>query len=201
LGFVVAAAFVSSSLQLVVSDVTGHGASGFVYAMVGFIWVAGKRLPRFKDMLDTRTLQIFTIWLVACIVATQLKIWQVANAAHVSGLLFGAVVAGVFYLPGKRLLMLTGLAVILAASTVPLFWCPWSPTWLTHQAYDAHLAGNYDAAVKRYTQLIARAGESVWALENRASAYQSLGEMEKAEADFRRVRELDPSKNKSAITH
>src|SRR5438105_15702725 len=77
LGFFLVAACVSSSFQLAVSDSTGIGASGVVYAIFGFMWPTRHRYPRFNEVLDARTIQIFVIWLVGCVVATYLKVWNV----------------------------------------------------------------------------------------------------------------------------
>src|SRR5262249_30627858 len=114
LAFFVAAGFVSSSFQLAMSDSTGIGASGVVYAIFGFMWAARFHFRDFRDVLDVRTANIFMVWLVACIIVTALDIWNVGNAAHVSGMLFGGVVAGCFVL--KRRLMVVALAVLLIAS-------------------------------------------------------------------------------------
>ena len=98
LSFVLVAGFVSSAYQLVVTDSTGIGASGIGYALFGFMWATRHRYPLFLEVLDGKTIQLFMIWLVGCIVATYLNLWQVANTAHVAGLLFGGLVAGAFAL-------------------------------------------------------------------------------------------------------
>src|SRR5258708_5381948 len=105
LAFVLTAGFVSSALQLAVSDSTGIGASGVVYAIFGFMWETRHLFRSFLQVLDQRTANIFMVWLVGCIVATFLEIWNVGNAAHVSGMLFGGIVAGCFVLrPWRRLM-------------------------------------------------------------------------------------------------
>lgn len=193
LGFYVAAAFVSSSLQLAVSDTTGIGASGAVYAIFGFMWLTRHRYPQFKEVLDERTIQIFVIWLVGCVIATYLKIWSVGNAAHISGLLFGGAVAGSFVLRYKQRLMLAGLIALVILSIIPLFWCPWSVTWLSLKAYNAHASERYDVALDRYTQIIRLDPDNAWAHMNRGYVYEELGESAKAQADMQKARELDPS--------
>lgn len=63
LAFVIVSAFVSSSFQLAVTDNTGIGASGVIYAIVGFMWPTRHRYPRFNEVLDTRMIRFFVIWL------------------------------------------------------------------------------------------------------------------------------------------
>ena len=193
LAFYLVAAFVSSSFQLSTSDSTGIGASGVVYGIFGFMWFARHRYPSFNEVLDSRTIGIFVLWLFGCIVATVLKVWEVGNAAHVSGLVFGVAVAAAFVLRYKTKLVLAGMSAMLVMSIVPLFWCPWSLTWLSNQAFDAHIAEDYEVALRRYTQIIEREPDNAWAHLNRSMVYEELGEADKAEADLQRAQELDPS--------
>lgn len=193
LAFFITSAFVSSSFQLAVSGGTGIGASGVVYAIFGFMWPTRHRCSQFNEVLDARTVQIFIIWLVGCVVASHLKVWEVGNAAHISGLLFGGAVAGAFFLPFKPRLVLTGLVALIIFSIIPLFWCPWSVTWLSHKAYKAHAAARYGAAIDRYAQIIHLDPDNAWAYLNRSYAYQALGQNDNADADLRKAREIDPS--------
>jgi GlpG protein len=193
LGFFIGSAFISSSLQLAISDSTGYGASGVVYAIFGFMWPVRHRFPQFNEALDQRTVNIFVLWLVGCVVATLLKIWQVGNAAHISGLLFGAAVAGYFAVGYKPRLMLTGISALIVGAIAPLFWCPWSVTWLSNKAYRAHVTQRYDEAADFYTRIIQMDPNNAWAYHNRSAVYESLGNSEKARADLEKARKLDPS--------
>ncbi len=193
LGFFLASAFVSSSFQLAVSDGTGFGASGVVYAIFGFMWPTRHRYPPFNRVLDARTILIFLLWLAGCVITTYLQIWDVGNAAHISGLLFGCTVAGYFVLYRKSRLMLAGLVALIGLSIVPLFWCPWSVTWLSGKAYDAHVAERYEEAIDGYTRVIVLDPDDAWAYANRASAHEALGDSDKAQADLKKAREIDPS--------
>ena len=193
LALFVASAFVSSSFQLAVSDDTGIGASGVVYAIFGLAWVARYRFPRLKEVLDKRTIYIFIIWLLGCFVATQSGVWEVGNAAHTSGLLFG-VLAGGYFVPRLRpRLVLVGLAAMFALSIVPLFWCPWSVLWLSTQAYNAHAARQYDRAIERYSQVIRMEPDNAWAYYNRSTVYEELDEPHKAQEDRQKALAIDPS--------
>ncbi len=50
-GMLLAAAVISSSVQLGISGSTGHGASGVVYALFGPIWASRKAVPAFSEAL------------------------------------------------------------------------------------------------------------------------------------------------------
>ena len=93
--FIIVAAFVSSSFQLAISDSTGIGASGVRLCNVRIHVANLVSLSSFQlEVLDPSTIRLFVIWLPGCVVATWLKVWEVGNAAHIAGLMFGGAVAG-----------------------------------------------------------------------------------------------------------
>jgi len=71
----------------------GIGLSGVGYGFFGLLWMLSKYDPEFADAIDPRTVQIFLIWFIFCIVTTVAKIMPVANLAHAGGLILG-VLAG-----------------------------------------------------------------------------------------------------------
>jgi GlpG protein len=197
LAFFLASALVSSSCQLAVSDDTGIGASGVVYALFGFMWLARDRFPEFRQVVDQRIATFFVAALVACLVASYLTAWQVGNAAHISGMAFGCLVAASFVLHYKPRLTLAGLAGLVVLSIIPLFWCPWSVAWLSDKAYRAHEGRRYQEAIDLYTQVLQMDPQNAWAYYNRSSAYEALGDARQAEADLKKARELDPEIKRS----
>lgn len=68
---------------------TPIGLSGVVYAYFGLTWVLSKRTHRFAGIIDRTTSMIFMVWLVLCIVLTQMGMMNVANIAHIVGLIIG----------------------------------------------------------------------------------------------------------------
>ncbi|MGA2258451.1 MAG: rhomboid family intramembrane serine protease, partial [Thermoguttaceae bacterium] len=187
-----AAAVVSSGCELAVADTTGHGASGVVYAIFGFMLVLRDRFPGFREVVSRQTIQLFIAWLVICMATTYMNVWQVGNAAHLSGLLFGSAIAAVFVLKYKRALLVPALITLVLVSVVPVFWCPWSTTWLGVQATRAYVAGNNEQAIDYYGRLISKAPNAAWAYYNRGCSYYELGEDEKAKADFSQAAKIDP---------
>lgn len=191
--FLIAAAAVSSSCQLALSDTTGIGFSGVGYAIFGFVWVARKSYPQLSEVMSPQVVKLFLCWMAACILFTQMQILSVGNAAHVSGLLFGAVCAGFVLFPTRRILVGIGLFGFAAAALTPTVWSPWSTAWLQNAAYEAHADKQYAKAVELYTRIILREPKNAWAWQNRSSAYLALGEVEKATTDFAEARRIDPS--------
>jgi len=192
LAFFVAAAFVSSAFQLAASDTTGIGASGVVYAIFGFMWPTRSKYPVFAEVLDLQTIQLFVIWMGGCIVAQYLQVADIGNAAHVFGFLFGAAIARGFALPFVPKLFRVAAALLVIGGTIPLFWCPWSVSWLNTAAYNAHVAEDYKQAVSYYSRAVRIDPQNAWAYLNRSYAFEALGQRVKASADLQRAREIDP---------
>jgi GlpG protein len=74
------------------------GMSGVVYGLLGFSWVGSAVQPEWK-IQPTPAIMLFMVgWLVACIfgVVSALGFGDIANAAHVGGLLSGAVLGAAF---------------------------------------------------------------------------------------------------------
>lgn len=193
LAFFTLAGLVSSAFQFAVSDDTGIGASGVVYAIFGFMWLARGRYPEFGKVLDRRTIGIFLLWLAGCIVASYLDLLNVGNAAHVSGLLFGGAVAGVFVVGRKTAFWRAGLAALMMLPIAPFFWCPWSVSWLSLEAFAAHDAGETQRAIDLYTRILEIEPEDAWARYSRGVAYGDLGDEAKAQADIEKARQIDPT--------
>lgn len=86
LGFIAVSALFSNVAQYVLHGPNFGGMSGVLYAMAGYIWIAGKYNPASGLYLDRQTITYLLIWLVVCFTGV---IGPVANAAHVAGLLVG----------------------------------------------------------------------------------------------------------------
>jgi GlpG protein len=189
---IVGAALVTSGSQLAVSDATGIGASGVVYSIFGFMFVLRSRFPAFREVVSSQTVNLFIVWLVVCMITTYANLWQVGNAAHVSGLLFGSAIAGLV-LKRRRLLLAPALTALVVGSLLPVFWCPWSVTWLGVQASRAYAAGDHERAIAYCGRVIARDPSAAWAYYNRGVSCLATGDRETARADFAKASSLDPN--------
>jgi GlpG protein len=64
------------------------GLSGVVYALFGYVWMKGEVQPEQGLSIDSRNTTIMIAWLFICMTGA---VGNVANAAHVGGLVAGAV--------------------------------------------------------------------------------------------------------------
>jgi GlpG protein len=85
-----------------------------------------------------------------------------------------------------------GLTCLILLAVVPLFWSPWSAGWAGKQGYDAHARHDYAKAISWYQRSIDLGGDPVWALENLALVYNSMGEQSKFDAALEKLRQRDP---------
>ena len=66
------------------------GMSGVVYALFGYVWIKGKYEPHLNMGLSHQTVLIMMVWLIICMIGV---IPNVANAAHLVGLIVGVAMA------------------------------------------------------------------------------------------------------------
>jgi tetratricopeptide (TPR) repeat protein len=205
--FFVGAAWVSSALQLAVGGETGIGFSGVGYALFGFMWVARARIPSFQPLIIGSVIGLFLGWLVFCIVVSHVGVMNVANTAHFAGLIFG-VLLGSAVLPRWRRAAILGAAFLCVASTVTVFWVPWSPTWHSFHAWKAVEDGDHDRAIAGFTRAIELDAGYYAAWTGRGQARRLAGDYDAdsergwvqylsgdydgALADFKQALEFDP---------
>jgi len=187
------AAFVSSAAQLAWSDQTGIGLSGVIYAFFGFMWVARRRWPEFTKVVHRDTIGIFVAWLALCIVLTRAGVWNVGNAAHMVGLLYGSLLGMGAALASRRTAALIASGALVAASVGVLFYAPWSPTWTAGRAYALHASKDYAAAERRYVRALDLGVDPAWVWGNLARLYQATGEKEKYEQALAQLRGISPA--------
>lgn len=170
--FFVVASIISSGAQLAVSDDTGIGLSGVLYAFFGFMWPASAKCPTFRAFLTRKTVNLLIFWLGLCVVMTWLEVWAIGNAAHVAGLLFGVLVAGAVTLRWRPILTRPALLALCLTCLVPAFWCPWSAMWSAVQGDRAYDADRYEAAIGWYERSLELGPEAPdWVLHNLAWCY------------------------------
>jgi GlpG protein len=187
------AAIVSSAAQLSVSGQTGIGMSGVLYAMFGFMWVARRRYPVFSAVVTQRIAAIFLVWLILCLALAKFADWQIGNAAHFGGLLFGAL-SGLAVVDGRRSAVpRVAAAALVLGSIASIFWCPWSFEWVASRAYAAHVREDYRAAVSWYRKCHRFDRQPVWVLQNLALAYAAMPDEEAAySSTLDALREMSP---------
>lgn len=98
-------ALVSNVSQFIFSDAALFGGlSGVLYAVLGHCWIYQRIYPRASYALPSGVVAMMLIWLLLCLfgVVTALGFGQIANAAHVSGLLLGCLSGAVFALSARQ---------------------------------------------------------------------------------------------------
>jgi GlpG protein len=161
---ILSSALVSSLSELSFGDTTGIGLSGIGYSLFGFIFVKRRTSEDYKDYLDQRTKQLFLFWLVICFVLTQTKTWNVGNAAHVGGLLWGMFLAYISkYDYPKQWVFGVSFVAILTSS---IFWNPFSVSWLSHKAFELHKNQKVDEAMIAYQEILNRDPDNAFAKAN-----------------------------------
>lgn len=94
LGFVLLAALGSNFSQFWFSGPSLFGGlSGVLYALLGFCWIHQRLVPVPAYTLPKGVVGMMLVWLLLCLsgLITALGFGQIANAAHVSGLVIGCV--------------------------------------------------------------------------------------------------------------
>ena len=132
---ILASAVVSSGAQLAFSEQTGIGFSGVVYALFGYMLAVRHMEPRYRWIIDKRTIGWLLGWLILCIVLSALDILNIGNAAHVAGLLFGYCVGNALVARTRVIPSRIGLAVLILLPVLSSFYMPWSESWRERQEY------------------------------------------------------------------
>lgn len=198
----ISAGIIASLYQLGFSPSMGIGFSGIGYALFGFVFVKTRFDERYKGFMTRRTTILFIAWLFLCIGLTLTGLWRVGNAAHVSGMLWGALI-GFLACKTKWVLRILVPTVVMGVSMIPLFWAPWNIGWLSVQAYDLHDARKLEEAKVYYEKILEKDSTYSFALDNMKLIYleeltdsfqqaQQLGEYAKAIEYCEKVLELEP---------
>ncbi|HKS37655.1 MAG TPA: rhomboid family intramembrane serine protease [Verrucomicrobiae bacterium] len=191
--FFLASAIFSSAAEFAFSGTTGIGASGVAYALFGFMWLNRNRVKEFRDVLTPKLVSWFFIWLVGCVVATLTGVWEVGNAAHIGGLLFGAGIALRPVCPARRKLITSALSVAGVVSLVPLFWAPWSFEWTSVQALRAHEKADIATAIKWYRRSMELGQDKAWCLSSMGVLYAWQGDHAAYRQTLDELRRIDPA--------
>lgn len=188
--FALGSAVSGSAAQLLASTDTGIGASGIVYALFGLLW-RGRSLPEFADALPGKTTQLFLIWLVGCFIATRLGWASIGNAAHVSGLTFGGLVAEWRIRRTRHKLALAGMVGLALMVLFGAIANPWSWRWWRQVGQTAYDRGDYQAAAFSYEQGLASGLDSATAYFYLSVAYDGLNDTARSRAALAVVQRLD----------
>jgi membrane associated rhomboid family serine protease len=178
----------------------GVGLSGVVYGLFGLLWVLSRSDVRFTDAIDERTVQLFVLWFLFCVVTTALHIFPVGNIAHGTGAVLGALTATAIVIPRRRVLVDVGIGLILLFGL-------WGSTRGRPKINLSEKAGyeegkwGYDDLTSNHNQQAARwlADAVVYRPKmavywyDLGIAYQRLGKANAAKAAYRTANQLEPN--------
>lgn len=97
--FIVVSAALSNLAQYFWAGPAFVGMSGVVYALAGFVWICGKYHRASGLYLDPQSVTILLIWLVVCFTGI---VGNIANMAHLAGLIVGMAWGGIAAFFGVR---------------------------------------------------------------------------------------------------
>jgi hypothetical protein len=138
----------------------GICAVGGHYGFFGFMWIAARVVPEFKEVINPGVVRLFLTWLVLCFVATYTNVLPIANAAHLAGLFTGALVGA--FVMGRRSLAGAGFSALMACSGLGLFWAPWTSSWTTDEALKAYAKRDFKRAEHWTRRSIENGADKAW---------------------------------------
>lgn len=179
----------------------GVGLSGVGYGLFGLIWMLSRYDERFKDAIDTRTIQLFVGWFLFCVFATYTKIMPVGNIAHGAGAALGILAGLAIAKPDNRALF----AAVLGATLLLGLWgatmgrprINLSGNGGYEEArwgYDALMAHKNEEAVRWFRDAVTYQPKVPGLWYDLAYAYQQAGNKDQAFADYRKSADLGDAK-------
>lgn len=195
--------FITSTLQLTLSDSTGIGFSGIVYAMFGFIFIKSKLDKSNNWQLEQKTTILFIFWLFFCIILTYAKVWMIGNVSHFSGLLWGIFIGYLSTVNYKSLKIALPIFII-CISSITLAWSPWSVGWLSNKAYNLHKNQDLKQAEFYYSKILEKDSNNVFAIDGlkqlkiydlsrQAENYYNNNDLESARKKINEILKIDPN--------
>jgi membrane associated rhomboid family serine protease len=178
----------------------GVGLSGVGYGLFGFLWVLSSQDDRLRDAVDRRTIELFVVWFLFCIVTTLAGLFAVANIAHAAGAVIGALTAAALTAQRRRGLLAASIVAILLFGL-------WGSTIgrprinLSGKAgyeegkwgYEALVAGHNEEAARWLNDAVTYQPRLAACWFDLGIAYQRLGKAKAAQAAYQRAHQLDPN--------
>jgi GlpG protein len=157
--------------------VGGIGLSGVVYGIVGCLLVLAREDRRFRDAIDKRTLVLFGVWFVLCVIFTVTDVMPIGNVAHASGFVLGIFI-GYVIAPGsraRRAAAAGALLVTLAASLgAASLWRP-QVSLTADAAIDDEILGWQAIDAKQYDVAVRHLERSLELDPDRATTWFNYG--------------------------
>lgn len=182
--FWLVAAFVSSGCQFIISGNSGIGASGVVYALFGYEFIARNKVAEFRQILTSQTNMILIAWLFICIVLTETGALNVANGAHFSGFIFGVITGWLVEIKQKPGLSLVAAIIALGLTIAGTLYAPWSDHWNYHHGVQAYEKRDYASAIQHFSRIQPKSDDFPFAIALRAQSKYDSGNKRGALGDL-----------------
>jgi GlpG protein len=188
----------SGSLEFAFA-VGGVGLSGVGYGLFGLLWFLSSRDDRFRDAVDSRTVQLFIGWFVLCVITTGINIFHVANIAHAAGAVLGILLGAAISDTRRRFQAIAAIATLIVFGL-------WGSIFgrprinLSGKAgyeegkwgYEALLAGRDREAVRWLGDAVIYQPQLPVYWFDLGIAYQKLGNTKAAQTAYERAHQLAP---------
>ncbi|HEY6971976.1 MAG TPA: rhomboid family intramembrane serine protease, partial [Candidatus Angelobacter sp.] len=175
----------------------GVGLSGVGYGLFGLLWVLSRHDERFRDAVDTRTIQLFVGWFFLCIFLTYAQMMNVGNIAHGSGAVLGFLTGWAISLREHRPFMAGLTAVLLCfglwGATVGrpgVNLSKWGGYEECRLGYDALSSNHNDEALRWLTESVRYKHIEPGCWANLGIAYQRVGRNSDALVAYRKAAEM-----------
>ncbi len=200
IGVVLLLAVVSNGAEYA-TGATGVGLSGVVYGFCTLLWVVQSKYPALEGTVTRRTLELFGIWFVICIVLTVMKVLPVGNVAHGVGAICGWLLGKCIVAEPRRRApwygaLVGAILLVGAGATVARPWTNMS-RWFGSNASAGQVAikeGRYDDAVRLLEAARQKSPRDAAVLINLGIAYMHKERPEEAMGVFKAAVGIDPAK-------
>jgi membrane associated rhomboid family serine protease len=194
-GLILMLAIGSSALQFAFAS-GGIGLSGVGYGLFGLLWILSRHDPRFEEAVDRRTVEVFVIWFLFCIVTTVTGVMPVANIAHGAGGVLGILAGFAIARPDQRFRFVVAIGGMVCFS----IWAATSGRPIVNLSGDAgqeEARWGYEALVNQRNSEAVRWFRDAVAYQPKRSdfwydlgiAYQNLNNKAAALASYRKAAE------------
>jgi membrane associated rhomboid family serine protease len=175
----------------------GIGLSGVGYGLFGLVWMLSRYDERFKEGIDTKTVQLFVGWFFFCVFATYTKIMPVGNIAHAAGAVLGILTGLAIARPDNRAPIAAALGAVFL---IGLWGATSGRPRINHSrssgyeeakwGYDALMAHRNDEAIRWFRDAVQYQPKMPTFWYDLAIAYQQSGNLQDAFADYRKAADL-----------
>jgi membrane associated rhomboid family serine protease len=199
--FCFGACFASVCGGLALSGETGPGASGIFWAHFAFVWMLRNRIKIFQTVLPDFLSLFFLLLYIATWVDGMNHPGSTNAGVHMGGLVYG-LLFGLGFMNRRSWIIYPVSIALVVISSVPLFWCPWSTTWVSCRSVTAFNAGKLDDAETLAMKALNMGQDPGWTWSLLANTYRFQGNQMKHRWSLMMLKQVNDSMqstNKASI--